>query len=235
LNFINHYLINSVPEKNLRYSQQNFLSVMERKGFDTASIAPRGGIGNTIIKQIKINQYAGLSPDGTGRGRIRTWVFEEPQIVSFDLDKHSTDDDVLSGFVVSFNYKNVVIELDNGAYPDRPDDVLSGLLDVGAAFTPADALIPRVGLSALKGENPFAIGRLGNSIFAEVPGNQKIRTGAGLANTITDSLGPQDIRGPAQLGRNDRLSGITSPINAGTAVRSIPSVARQTDILSKLF
>ena len=104
LNFINHYLINSVPEKNLRFSQQNFLSVMERKGFDTAGISARGGIGNTIIKQIKINQYAGLNSDGTGRGRIRTWVFEEPQIVSFDLDKHSTDDDVLSGFVVQFNY-----------------------------------------------------------------------------------------------------------------------------------
>jgi hypothetical protein len=208
---------------------------MERKGFDTASIAPRGGIGGTVIKQIKINQYAGLGSDGTGRGRIRTWVFEEPQIVSFDLDKHATDDDVLSGFVVSFNYKNVVIELDNGAYPDRPDDVLSGLLDVAAAFTPSDDLIPRVGLSALKGENPFAIGRLGNSIFADVPGNQKIRTGAGLFNTINDSLGPQDIRGPVQLGRNDFISGLTDPNNAGTKIRAIPSAARQADILSKLL
>ena len=234
LNFINHYLINSVPEKNLRYSQLNFLSVMQKRGFDTASIEARGGIGNTIIKQIKINQYSGLTSDGTGRGKIRTWVFEEPQIVQFDLDKNATEEDSLSGFVVRFNYKNVVIELDSNLYPDRPGVLLSGLIDTAAAFTPADAVIPRVGLSAAKGENPFAVGRLGNSIFSEVPGNQTIRTGAGLFNTVNDSLGPQDTRGPTQLGRNDIITGPTTGTNAGTVIAAVPSAVDQTSKLLKL-
>ena len=234
LNFINHYLINSVPEANLRYSQLNFLSVMQKRGFDTAGIETRAGIGNTIIKQIKINQYAGLNSDGTGRGRIRTWVFEEPQIVQFDLDKNATEEDALSGFVVRFNYKNVVIDLAGGLYPDRSDSVLSGLIDVATAFTPADAVLPRIGLIAAKRENPFAIGRLGNSIFSEVPGNQTIRTGAGLFNTVNDALGPQDIKGPTQLGRNDNISGQTTSTNAGVVIAAVPNTVDQASKLLKL-
>jgi len=234
LNFINHYLVNSVPVENRRFFQTNFLSLMERKGFDTSGIQARGGIGNTIIKQIKINQYAGLTSDGTGRGRIRTWVFEEPQIVSFDLDKHATDDDVLSGFVIRFNYKNVVIDLAGGLYPDRPDSVLSGLIDIAAAFSPADALIPQVALTAVQGDNPFAVGNLGTSIFSDVPGNQTIRTGVGLFNTVNDSLGPQNIQGPVQLGRNDNISGQTTSTNAGTVIAAVPSAVDQASKLLKI-
>jgi len=234
LNFINYYLINAVPEENRRFSQTGFLGPMREQAFDTAGIEARGGIGNTIIHQIKINQYAGLNSDGTGRGKIRTWIFEEPQITQFDLDKHATDDDVLGGFVVRFNYKNVVIELDGGAYPDRPDSVLSGLIDVAAAFTPADAILPQIGLSAAKQENPFAVGRLGNSIFSEVPGNQTIRTGAGLFNTVNDALGPQDIRGPTQLGRNDIITGPTTGTNAGTVIAAVPSAVDQASKLLKI-
>jgi len=236
LTFINHYLINSIPEANLRFLQPGTLPLMERRGFDTASIRARGGIGNTIIRQIKLSQYSGLAEDGTGRGRIRTWTFEEPQIVNFDLDKNATDDDVLSGFVVRFNFKNVVIELDGNAYPDRSDFPLEGLIDTFAPFSSIDARIPRSILRATRGQNPFTIGRLGTSVFGALGAAGRIvTTGIGLFNTTNDALGPQDPRGPTQLGRNDQISGPATVTNVGTVLLSVPSIVDQASKLAKLL
>jgi len=235
LNFIDHYLLNSVPNKNVRFSQTGSLSTMERNGFDSAAIKPRAGVGNTIIQQIKINQYAGTNPDGTGRGRIRTWIFEEPQIVSFDLDKQATDIDDLSGFVIRFNFKNVVIEFDRNSYPDRPDSPLDGLLDVATAFTPADATLPRILLPVVRGQNPFAIGPLGGNVFSGVPGGQLVTTGIGLYDSVNYALAPQDPRGPVQQGRNDNISG-QAPISiTGTTVRTVPNILDQGSKLLKII
>lgn len=232
LAFIQHYLNGMTASE--RYVRTGTLPIMNRHGFNTAGVSPRGAVGSSLIKQIKIHQYSGIGTDGTGRGRIRTWVFEEPQIVNFDLDKQETEDEGVSGFVIRFNYKNVVIELDQNLYPDRPDEILDSLIDFAAPFTDGDARLPLAVFSLLKFENPFSTGILGTSgalggVFGKI-----LSTGGGVFNKVTDALSPQDLLGPIQQGRNDFLKSLPSFPDLGSITKLIPDTDIQGDLLSKL-
>jgi len=141
LNFINNYLIRSVAGNNARFQQTGTIPLMAQQGLERSNVAPRSGQAQTPIKEIKIHQYSGIGEDGTGRGKIRSWTFEEPQIVNFDMDKADSADDNLSGFVVKFNFKNVVIDLAGSRYPDRVDNPLEGLVDILGAVGTQDAIL----------------------------------------------------------------------------------------------
>jgi hypothetical protein len=240
LSFIKDYLIRQVQGENKRHEQTNHIPIMNRQGLETAGVTARSGLGQTSIKQIKINQYAGIGPDGTGRGLVRVWTFEEPQIVNFDMDKASTDDDTLSGFVVKFNFKNVVIELDGSQYPDRVDDPLQGVADILGAFGTQDAILARNALqSALRisEEGIFSTGLLGSTPFDFLPQGQIARTGLGLirkGSAATDALFPQDLKKLQNLNLNDRFSQIPTLPNIGTVAQAVPSAADQASKLGKI-
>lgn len=244
LNFINNYLIRSVQGANARFNQTGTIPIMAQQGFETSNIAPRSGQAQTVIKEIKIHQYVGIGEDGTGKGKIRTWTFEEPQIVSFDLDKVDSADDNLSGFVVKFNFKNVVINIYSDRYPDRVDDVLGGASDILGAIGTQDSILARNALqSALRisEEGIFSTGLLGSTPFDFLPQGQIVRTGLGLGRTASqaaDVLLPQDIDKIIQRGRNDFVE--FSPIvsNVGTVAQAVPdalSQASKLDKISRLF
>lgn len=241
LNFINNYLIRTSAGNNARFQQTGTIPLMAQQGLERASITPRSAQGQTIIKQIKIHQYAGIGPDGTGRGKIRTWIFEEPQVIDFDMDKVDSAEDSLSGFVVKFNFKNVVLELYNGQYPDRSDNPLEGLSDIFGSIGTSDSIVARNALqSALRvsEDGIFSTGLLGSTPFDFLPQGQIIRSGLGLGRTASqaaDVLGVQDLLATTNRNRNDLVNSLPSINNVGTVAQGIPSAASQAAKLAKFF
>jgi len=242
LNFINNYLIRSASGSNARFQQTGTIPLMAQQGFEKSNIAPRSGQAQTSIKEIKIHQYSGIGPDGTGRGLVRSWTFEEPQIISFDLDKADSADDNLSGFGVLQNFKNVVIDLYGGRYPDRVDNPLEGLSDILGAIGTQDAILGRNTLqSALRisEEGIFSTGLLGSTPFDFLPQGQIIRTGLGLGRTASaasDVLGIPDLRGLTNRSLNDRVPfAPPSAGNVGTVSQAVPSAVDQAAKLAKFF
>ena len=239
LAFINEYLNLTVDaNNNKRYLQTGTLPTLE-EGFDRAGVSARSGHGETIIKQIVINQYAGLSPNGTGEGRIRTWTFEEPQIEQFDLDQQSSEADDLSGFVVRFNFKNVVIRLNQPNYPPTPE--IKEIVDIFSPFFGLDVLLELPNLD-LEDSNQLEINiptrdRLGLSTDAFGTSNpdasRLVREGAGVARSVNDALGPQNVRSVVNLGRNNLVRGIPQPtVQVGNKTVDIPT--DPAEISSKL-
>ncbi len=232
LAFIDEYLALSVnSDKNKRYLQTGTIPIMEENGFDSAGVSARSGLGQTVIKEIVISQYAGLSPNGTGEGRIRTWTFEEPQIEQFDLDQHSSESDDLSGFVVRFNFKNVVIRLNQPNYPPTPE--IKEIIDVFAPFFDIDVrtILPNLDLedsNQLEISTPTRdrIGELSSDSFgtSNQDADRLVREGSGLARSTNDALGPQNVRSTINLGRNDLVRTIPQPVvQVGNKTVDVPT------------
>lgn len=230
LAFIDEYLNQSVdPQKNKRFLQTNTLAIMEERGFDHAGVSARSGLGKTVITQIKINQYAGLTRAGTGEGRIRTWIFEEPQIEQFDLDQHSSESDDLSGFVVRFNFKNVVIKLNQPTYPPTPE--IKDVVDIFAPYFDIDAFIdlPNLDLSdagQITVPTRDRVDGLSTDAFgiSNVDADRLVREGAGRARSINDALGPQDLRSVVNRGRNDLVREIPQlTVQVGSKTVDVPT------------
>ena len=232
LAFIDEYLALSVnSDKNKRYLQTGTIPIMEENGFDSAGVSARSGLGQTVIKEIVISQYAGLSPNGTGEGRIRTWTFEEPQIEQFDLDQHSSESDDLSGFVVRFNFKNVVIRLNQPNYPPTPE--IKEIIDVFAPFFDIDVrtILPNLDLedsNQLEISTPTRdrIGELSSDAFgtSNQDADRLVREGSGLARSTNDALGPQNVRSTINLGRNDLVRTIPQPVvQVGNKTVDVPT------------
>ena len=229
LAFIDEYLKQSVdPEKNKRFFQTNTLAIMEEQGFAHAGVASRSGLGQTVIQQIIISQYAGLTSTGTGEGRIRQWIFEEPQIEQFDLDQHSSETDDLSGFVVRFNFKNVVIRLNQPTYPPTPE--IKEVTDVFAPYFDIDGLIELPNLDAPGLEDITVPTRdrdgLNTNAFgtSNTDADRLVREGAGRSRSINDALGPQDVRSVINLGRNDLIRDIPQPsVQVGNKTVDVPT------------
>jgi len=250
LAFVNHYLNKSVYSKNSRFRQANSLPTMTREGFDTAGVKPSGSVGpgGTIIQQIKIHQYAGFSPDGTGRGRIRSWIFEQPQIVSFDLDAVASEEDSLSGFVINFNFKNVFIEIGTENYPTRMDNPLEAVLDLQTAFDLKDARLPsNIGkvVTDATGDflNSFEIPKISNvaSLANNVQNvNTLVRDGVAKVQKVEQTLRDPKRAVTGLINRNDyviagrKLAG-SFPTDPGSILVNAPNIINQTSKLTKFF
>ncbi len=229
----------SSPKINDRHKAPNQIPLMDRKGFETSSIRPIGrGAGEQIIKTIKIHQYAGINSDGTGRGKIRTWTFDHPQITSFDLDQQSTENDAMSGLVVGFNFENAFLEGGVNEYPDRVDDPLRGLSDLTFAFLGGGEIVSgALGLfgvdkSLLEVGGGFGLGSLGGALLARA-GGTIVTAGTGAFNAITDSLGPQNLTSKVQKFRNDTVPPVEIP-DTSTVTAAVPNAAAQAEAAAKL-
>jgi len=228
------------PKINDRHKAPNQVPLMDRKGFDVASIRPMGrGAGEQVIKTIKIHQYAGINSDGTGRGKIRTWSFDHPQITSFDLDQQATENDAMSGLIVGFNFENAYLEGGVNEYPDRPDDPLRGVSDLTFAFNSSDGTllggllgIAGVDKSLLEVGGGFGLGSLGGALLENAAGTI-VTAGAGAFNSITDSLGPQNLTSKVQKFRNDSVPPVAVP-DTSTVTAAVPTAAEQAEAVAKL-
>ncbi len=137
--------------------------------------------------------------------------------------------------MVRFNFKNVVIQLNQPTYPPTPE--IKDVVDVFAPYFDIDGFIdlPNLNLEdagqitvptrdRVDGLNTNAFG------VSNTDADRLVREGPGQVRSINDALGPQNVRSVVNLGRNDLVRDVPQPtVQVGNKTVDVPTDPAEID------
>lgn len=246
LAFFMYYLSKVVNSTNGEPSGTRFAGYIDTPVLEVApeyaNIRTLGGENsdNVIIQKIKLHQYASVGADGSPKGRVRTWTFTDPQIVNMDMEQFSTDNDDIGKLNLSFNFKNVSMELGGNDFANNPFVSLFGE-DAGLAaqaifqqsdnrylraigFDAEKTLTDPFGTNAIGGQGALTGTKTGSALRGS---GQAIGAGAGVVGLTNSGVNS------SRDGFVDTSKSISvSPTNVA---KNAPTGASAASKLGKLF
>jgi len=226
--------------KHTRFNNDKILPTLDTDPLTYAGVNPLGQNSGTgvIIQQIKLYQYVSYGLLADARGHIRIWTFQDPQILNIDMSAFNTEEDGIGTFTITYNYKNVSMEVDGKHYPDTPFDLLRAAkyadLAEGALTTPPSGYIKaatNIGSQAVAGtiNTQTNLQGVSGGAVAGLAGKTLLST----SNPKSPAIAPEDQRVAAQKKRNGYVAQLPAPLE-GSVSKSAPAPSDQASKLSKI-